>query len=616
MKKYLLTAAVILLGTSFAAGDANAHNYEKLCETIPSGSSQGNFIATDDEKLSNYVATGGTSGFLEGRNNRYLVNQHNGEPIVFTDNCEGKMVADTGPRLKGLLITTPYHFRGKMGGIFNEPGFFLRDLSILTVDPSIQAHMSNYNQEIIDQDLLNDIIRDTVVFMRDKNQPVVDVYFPEQDVTDGYIVALVKRAVIEDIIVNGNEYYSDEEILKFNNSEPNEYIWSDTLSRDLRWINSYPYRQVDVIFKPGENPGYTDVIYETKDMNPARIFGGIDNYGSPTTNEHQAYLGFSYGDLWDLDHEVIYSFGSSLDFANFNSHTLQYIVPFDWRHRLSLTGNISTSKPEATGLISQEGTNMTLNVDYEMPLYDWGFRGFTQAVNIGTDYKRLENDLEFGGINVFSGAPEILQHYVTYEGTRASAKTVDTLRATLIGSLGGITGNNTDADFNTSRVNADSSYTYGRGLYEKRYTDPTTNLTFSALFRGQYSPDQLLSSEQIALSGPGSVRGFDSNAVRRDIGYVGTLEVASPYIPVIDYFLSDIFRDRLQGFVFYDRAEGKNVTDSTTARNGVILQSIGLGARFGISNNINGVVEYGRELGDEFDDGPDDRVHFRLNAAY
>ena len=71
---------------------------------------------------------------------------------------------------------------------------------------------------------------------------------------------------------------------------------------------------MDTIFKPGSRPRTTDVIFETKDIYPFRVFAGYDNYGSKATNEHQTYLGFSYGDLWDADHELVYSFGSSIDF--------------------------------------------------------------------------------------------------------------------------------------------------------------------------------------------------------------------------------------------------------------------------------------------------------------
>ena len=346
MNRFFAVSVISILAVLSASTSAHAHAYTKLCETTPADKQLGSFIATDDSKAPNFVGVGKTESYLKGRNNRYLVNQHNGQPIVMSQSCAGKLIADNGPKLKGLLITTPDFYKNKMHSQFNTPGYFVKNLPILTDDAFIDEHMQEYGERSVNEELLNDIIRDTVVFMRDKNQPVVDVYFPEQDVTDGFIVALVNRAVIDKVVVSGNEYYSDEEILQFVSAKSGDYIWSDDLSKDMRWINSYPYRQVDTIFKPGSKPNTTDLILETKDMNPFRLFGGIDNYGSKTTSQNEMFAGFSYGDLWDMDHEFIYSFGAGFDFANFNSHTIQYIAPIpSQRSKLSFTGNLSTSEP-------------------------------------------------------------------------------------------------------------------------------------------------------------------------------------------------------------------------------------------------------------------------------
>jgi len=368
--------------------------------------------------------------------------------------------------------------------------------------------------------------------------------------------------------------------------------------------------------KPGSRPRTTDVIFETRDMYPFRVFGGVDNYGAPSTDENQFYAGFSYGNLFGLDHEIIYSFGSSFSNTDFNSHNLQYNIPFDWRHKLGLSASLSSSKPDTNNpLFNVEGQNLILNADYEIPLYDWGLRGFTQSVNFGVDYKRLENDVEFGGTNVFNSEPEIVQGYATYKGSRASSKTNNSVTLTGIVSPGDVLGNNSDEDFDIARVGAKSSYAYGRGQYETSYTSDLAGLTLSGIFRGQYSPDKLLATEQANVAGPGAVRGFASNTVRRDSVLVATAEAASPYTSLIDNFLGTTLRDRVQGFVFLDKGYGRNA-DETGAQRTIDLDSMGLGTRFGIGRNLNGVVEFGKEIKDEMRDGKDEHLHFRLNAAY
>ena len=190
---------------------------------------------------------------------------------------------------------------------------------------------------------------------------------------------------------------------------------------------------------------------------------------------------------------------------------------------------------------------------------------------------------------------------------------MNTVSATIISSPGDLTGDNDELSFESARAGADPDYTYGKALYETKYTDENTNLTFSGLFRGQASGERLLSSEQAAISGPGSVRGFSDNSIRRDNALISTFEVASPYIPVVDELIGNITRDRLQGFVFYDRGHGSNVSSSG---DGITLDSAGVGVRFGINRNLSGVVEFGKEVHDELNDGRDQKVNFRINASY
>jgi hemolysin activation/secretion protein len=526
---------------------------------------------------------------------------------------EQKPVDPKAPIAAGLLITTPEKF--KAVGKNNQTGLTIDGIDILSNDKDIAADLNKYVGQNINKEFLDNVITRIIKFMREKNQPVVDVYFPEQDITDGKLVVVVSRAVVGDVIVSGNKYYSKEAIGKNVTAKSGEFIYSDQLSKDLRWINSNPYRSVDVIFKPGQKQGSTDIVLETKDMYPMRVFGGIDNYGSPTTTENQFNLGFSYGNLWGLDHEVVYNFISSWDYANFNAHVLQYNIPFEWRHKLHLTGTVSESNPKSsTNVISQTGQNYTFNAEYEIPLYDWGVPGFTQDLKLGFDYKRLENAIEFGGTNVYNSKPEVVQFYATYDGSKTTAKTVNILSASIYGAPGELTSNNTKADFETAQAGADPAYAFLRSLYETRYTFDE-GITLAGIFRGQYSFGSLLSSEQLPINGIGAVRSFATNTVRRDNALVSTIELSTPYVPVIDEYFKLGVRDRIQGFTFVDYGFGSN-NDEFGTDSSIDLSSAGLGIRFGVGRYTSGVIEWGQELHDELNDGTDRHLSFRVNFSY
>lgn len=615
--KLSLFAATIIASATFAT----AAFADEACNVIPEGA--GITYLNARTLKDGFLQVGDTEAHIKGKDSTYYVNNHNHLPIFEGTGCsaENPVLAPAPGSLRGILITTPAHFKNARHNQFQGKGVVeIEDLNMLVDDKKIDAELKTYIGKKLDKEVLKDLIRDVVVFMRDKNQPVVDVFAPKQDVSTGNLVILVDRAVVGDVIVRGNQYYESDTIRRYLNTAKGDYIYSDALANDLRWINTNPYRNVDVIFKPGTNPGTTDVVLETKDMYPARVFAGIDNYGSSATGRNQFNVGFSYGNLFGKDQEIIYNFISSFDFANFNAHVLQYNIPFEWRHKLSLTGSYSKAEPKGVvpGL-SQEGENITLNGEYEIPLYNYGARGFTHSTKLGLDYKRLKNTVDFGGFTVFNNPVEIVQAYVGYDISRTTNNSLNLGNVTVVVSPGDITDNNDNLSFDQARTGADSSYAYLKGLYDGNFTEDNYGVGFRGLLRGQLGSGELISSEQIAIDGPGAVRGFGSNTIRKDRGFLATLEVASPYIPVLDEYLGTKLRDRVQGFVFYDYGTGTDDGVTTTPGLGskVTLQSIGVGTRFGIGRSFNGVVEYGHEVGgDAENNGTDQSITFRLNTSY
>jgi hemolysin activation/secretion protein len=612
LKLSLLASILLMSFPSFA---------DDVCETTPEGATVTYLKANTIGSQTDYAQIGDTKSYIKGRPDNYFVHNHNGLPIIEANGCVYQNPVLEKGALAGILVTTPQYFKKNYGNKYTGTGGLeIQDLAMLAEDKSIVAGLKQYVGKKVDKELLKDIIRDVVVDMRDKNQPVVDVFAPKQDVTNGNLVILVDRAVVGDVIVRGNQYYDTDTIRRYLSAGKGEYIYSDDLARDLRWINTNPYRNVDVVFKPGEKPGTTDVVLETKDMYPARVFGGVDNYGSSATNENQFNIGFSYGNLFGKDHEIIYNFISSFDFANFNAHVLQYNIPFEWRHKLALTATYSTSEPKSTNaLFAQSGENITLNAEYEVPLYNFGLRGFTHDYKIGLDYKRISSTTEFGGTTVFDSPVEVAQGYLTYDVSRTTNNSLNLGSVTVVVSPGDITSENNDIAFDANVIGAESKYAYVKGLYDGNFTEDNYGIGFRALLRGQYAKEKLLSSEQIAIDGPGAVRGFGSNTIRKDRGFLATLEVSSPYVPVLDEYLGTKLRDRVQAFVFYDQGTGideqpyaAGVTNGQTT-----LQSIGVGTRFGIGRSLNGVVEYGYEVGgDAENNGRDQHLQFRLNTSY
>ena len=88
-----------------------------------------------------------------------------------------------------------------------------------------------------------------------------------------------------------------------------------------------------------------------------------------------------------------------------------------------------------------------------------------------------------------------------------------------------------DSDFNQLRVNASADYFYGRLNIER---SPASRTDFPYVLRGwgQLSSDRLLPSEEIALGGFSTVRGYDERVVIGDNGIIINNELRTPPLPL------------------------------------------------------------------------------------
>lgn len=558
------------------------------------------------------------TGFVDNANANAAVSN---KPAV-TKKAEQKTVT-----IKGLRVVSLDEY--KKTGTKKSSGITISDLDYINVGYA-KENLNSFLGKTATSDNLNAIIKEIILISREEQQPVVDVYFPEQDITDGYLTAIVNRAKVGKITVFGNEYFDDYSISKEITAKSGDFIYSDQISNDIKWLNSNPYRSVDVVFKAGEEAGTTDIILKTLDTHPLRFFAGYDNYGAPAISENQFNVGFSYGDLFGLEHELLYNYAAASNNASYNSHTLQYSIPLAWRDKVKLTGAYSKASPDIVGgsPFTQDSENYLLNFEYIKPVYSsksTGFKSSNAEWVFGADYKKLANSLEFGGTSVFSSEPEIVQAYAKYSISNSTRQFLHSFSGSFYLSPGDITSNNSKDNFRTASAGTDPSYAYLRALYDGRYT-MENGFGITGIARGQYAFDRLLSSEQIALNGPTAVRGFGYGSIRKDNALISTIEITSPYVGVIENIplFSDVYdelialRDRVSGYFFTDFAWGYNHDDRRYEGNSSMqdLATWGFGARFGLGRFISGKIEYGKEFDDEENNGIDEQLHMKFNIAY
>jgi hemolysin activation/secretion protein len=447
---------------------------------------------------------------------------------------------------------------------------------------------------------LAEIRRAVVERYRAAGKPLVDVYVPEQDVSTGVVRIDVAEFRLGQVRASGNRYFSRALLEREMPLAPGAPILQSEVSLGLAVLNANPYRRVDTVFAPGDAPNTTDVVLQTEDRLPFRASAGYDNAGVPELGRDRFLAGVGYGNLFGLDQQIAYQFTASNDFfsgnpeiegranrARFIAHALSYVAPLPWLDSIELFGVYAQSTPRLPDTYGQTGISAQLSLRYDLRLPT--IADTTQMIQMGYDFKRSNNDLEFGGFQVFNSNTHIHQFLLVYDISKPTDAGAAQASATLVASPGRLDSDNNDAAFNAARQGATPRYMYvqmtGSGAIEIGHGFTlTTRGTF------QWTPNTLLPSEEMGLGGESSVRGYDPYVVLGDRGWNVQTELRTP---AITFGASDA---AVQPFVFFDAGHVWNRIDQPAENDPGLLAGVGAGVRLKWSRFVDFRCTYGAPL--------------------
>jgi hemolysin activation/secretion protein len=435
---------------------------------------------------------------------------------------------------------------------------------------------------------LAQLTRDIVVVCRSSDRPIVDVFVPPQDVSSGVVQFVVLVGKLGQVRVEGNRFFSDKIMLRQVSTAPGDEIVESRLLGDIDRMNQNPFRQVDLIYGRGEGAGTTDVILNVRDTSPERVYAGYEDTGNEETGLGRVIAGFNLGNLWGDDHQASYQYTRSTDFDRLQAHSASYSVLLPWRDTINVFGDWSEARAQSdAGLFDLVGTTWQVGARYTIPLPIMG--AYSQSLTVGVDYKWSNNNLAFGGTQVFSSPANIAQGMVSYAGSRTDPNGSSEGSITYFLSPGGIGGLNNDRDFAVQRSGATAAYDYLQASFERLERLPR-DYTLSLATLGQFSADRLLPSEQFGLGGAASVRGYDERIVNGDCGISEQLELRFPSL----HFLGKI-PDRTQFLLFFDA--GRDWVHAPIAgERDYTFASAGPGVRVNIGQHGTIKADYGWQL--------------------
>ncbi|MFT5466215.1 MAG: hemolysin activation/secretion protein [Verrucomicrobiales bacterium] len=423
--------------------------------------------------------------------------------------------------------------RADVKGAFEIESPVMVDEDLLPPEGLSELLEAEFVGEQLSMAMLEAIPKAIIEAYREGDYPLVDAYFPEQDITTGKIQVVVREALLGKLKVDGAEGSTSDYLMKQIRVAPGERINSTILEGDIDWMNSSPARRIDLIYERGEEDGTSDIILKSQGLPPVGAYVSYGNTGVEATGVNEWATGFNISSLFGSEHDLGYSFSGDAELDNLNAHTVIYGLPLPWRHRLQFIGAYVTSQSGAGSAVlplDVDGESIQGSANYKIILPKIDIH--RQNLTLGIDYKSTNTDILFGGQTFFDSVVEVFQFRAGYDLTVSDKLGYTRFDVGAVFSPGDMLNSNNDEAFQALRDQSTSDYWYLSGEVE-RYVKLPKDWGLKLTVEGQFTDDRLVSTEQLLAGGYRSLRGVDENIARGDTGIVSGLELIAPRFSIV-----------------------------------------------------------------------------------
>lgn len=474
--------------------------------------------------------------------------------------------------------------------------------SELLQKPEFVVRMQRFLGKPVTLGGLDEITREVINFFREQGYPVVNVIVPQQNVKNGVIQILAVEARVGRVKVENARWFRPDNIRSGIKLREGDKIDANQLQDDINWLNTNPFRTVDLKFEPGSEEGTTDLVMDVKDRLPLRVYTTYDDYGIDLTGKNRQSLGFNLGNLFSLDQQAGFQYTTSWKnlFSAMNAYSGSYLIPLPWRNTFNLFGSYTKSNSELTPGSTLSGDSWQISGRYNVPLPT--LDPVSHAFYAGLDFKQSSNAFLIFGQNVNTGIGSGTAPFTIFQltaGYNANIPDEWGLTSFELGgfySPGGVTGWNTTAKFQDVVVNSCASYIYGKFNLNRTFILPY-KFSFSGNFNAQLASTPLMPTEEYGLGGYNTVRGYDERSANGDNAYVVNLELRTPPGSIFKIFGDQEVDDNFQFLAFFDYGFAGNIQPAPGAlQPDIYLMSVGPGLRYDIDRFVSVRFDWGFQL--------------------
>lgn len=430
-------------------------------------------------------------------------------------------------------------------------------------------------------------------FLRRQGKPLVDVTTPPQEITGGALQVLVLESEVGEVRVKGGRWFGS--VAGQIRPQKGAALDLETLREDLDWINRNPFRTVDLVYAKSAELGKTDLVFRQVDRFPLRVYTGFEDSGTALTGHNRWLAGFNWGNVLGKERIFGYQFiADPSSFRRFRVHSGSFLQPLPWRHTVTAYYSRVDTRADIPPFFKLGGFSWQAGVRYEAPLPRLG--DYKHAALAGFDFKRANNALAFGGLQVFDKTTEVVEWSLGYNASLGDPFGKTTFRGTGFFSPGDVTGNNKTDDFQRARAGATARYAYAKVEINRTNRLPFGFILVNLLTL-QRSDTNLLGSEQLGFGGYDTIRGYDSRVLNSDQGCIFSNELRAPSFGVFSR-LGGKKRvgDKLQPLAFVDYGVGTNKDPLAGEKRSTVLFGAGPGLRYTIAPYLTVRADYGWQL--------------------
>ncbi|WP_158240734.1 ShlB/FhaC/HecB family hemolysin secretion/activation protein [Telmatospirillum siberiense] len=366
---------------------------------------------------------------------------------------------------------------------------------------------------------VNEILRAVTDLYAARGYVTTRATLPQQNVADGILTIRVVEGRLQGFDWNGEPASDLSEVLAAFPAAPGEVLNLRDLEQGIDQLNRLRSNDARIELIPGDRPGDSRVAITDKPSKTWRVTGGVDNSGQRTTGELQTKASAEIEDL----------LGVNDSFAIFHSQDLLGNSSQRSSRSWAINGSVPRGYWRFNGavdfmqyrsmiyglnqIIQSAGTQRAVNLGLDRMLWrdDVGktFASFTLS------YKSVVNDV--AGVVVAGSSPKLV---IAGGGLDDVRRLLDGVLHSNLQYAGGLhaLGAREDGGWAGSPK---AQFTVWRG--DLSYAHPIEvaglpRLTLSSGAHGQWTTDALYSTEQVALGGESTVRGYKDQILQGNRG--------------------------------------------------------------------------------------------------